>query len=787
VLGPPRLTSAKGPELRNLPVAIERQQRRERWAAAVFAIALGAILFTFGALEPMENRLLEARSRFLDRSPTGQVAIVEIDAKSLAAINSWPWSRRYHAELVKRLGHAGASIIAFDVDFSARSDPAGDEALADALHKIQPVILPIFQQRASDSETDKMMIKSRPAQLFNAAWVGGVNILPGHDGVVRDFPAATMINGQAQPAMAALLADNGSLGDRTFIPDWSIDATRIPRFSFVDVIQGRVPAKLIAGKRIIVGATAIEMGDRYPIPRFGTVPGVVVQALAAESLLQHRTITRSGLLPTLGGLCLIGLVFGAGFRRALPLVGLGVLGTLIVVPVFVQGRVPVSIDTAPMLVTAVGAIVLRTIAEVHHRIRVAAIRDADTGLPNERALAAALEGSSGQEANLIAASIERFDLIRHTAGTSLASETVAVTAARIARAADSTVYRVAPDTLAWISSTSIGADELITGIEEDFVRPVMAGNSPIDVRLLFGIAPLGEDAMALTLIERALGAVNAARTEGQGRWWFRGTTADALRDLSIMGEMRLGLEAGELFVAYQPKLHLKSGNITHAEALIRWRHPVEGLIPPDRFIPLAEETGAVRELTRFMLRRVVADIREATRTKLNIGMSVNVSAADIGEEGFADEVIRVLERSSVDPSRLTLEITESAIIHSRETALKVLHTLRDHGLTLSIDDYGTGQSTLSYVRTLPVKELKIDKTFVTHLRENESDRIMVASTIELAHKLGMTVVAEGVEDWDIVTLLAEMGCDYAQGFCIGRGMSFAELSTMANSAVRKAA
>ena len=150
-------------------------------------------------------------------------------------------------------------------------------------------------------------------------------------------------------------------------------------------------------------------------------------------------------------------------------------------------------------------------------------------------------------------------------------------------------------------------------------------------------------------------------------------------------------------------------------------------------------------------------------------------------------MLRLLSEARIDPSGLTLEITESAIIKSPETALKVLHALRRAGVKLSIDDYGTGQSTLSYLKTLPVSELKIDKSFVTGLCRNENDRIMVRSTIDLAHQLGLIVVAEGVEDWETVQLLTELGCDYAQGFVIGRGVAIDELSTMASTSVRKAA
>jgi diguanylate cyclase len=773
-----------------VPAGLRQRYKRERWSVALGLLLVTLMLLPAGTFEPLENSLSQVRSRLLDRAPTGQVAIVEIDAKSLAALDSWPWSRRYHAQLIDRLGAAGVSMIAFDVDLSARSDAASDRALAQALERVEPVILPVFQQRASDDPNDFSLIKSRPASPFGAAWVGGVNILPGRDGVVRDFPAATMINGRVEPAMAVLLSDNGALGDRTFVPDWSIDARRIPRFSFVDVLNGRVPREALAGKRILVGATAIEIGDRYAIPRFGTVPGVVIQALAAESLIQHRALTRSGTAPTVAGLVIVVLLLArrfSRFGRSFALAAGALLVGLLLVPIAVQWRWPLSIDTAPLLVAAVGAVVLRLIVEARHRLRLAAIADVETGLPNEVALAAALDEERSAELCVTAGGIDRFEAIRSALSASDVADLVTKAAARVEKIIGSAVYRIAPDTLAWVTPDQAGAEQLCGQVANAFAEPIDTARSAIDVAWTFGMAAMSRDTCSAELIERALAAATDARTRGDSRRWFHGVAPDALRDLSMMGELRRGIEQGQLFVAYQPKLHLKTGAITHAEALVRWSHPTEGLVPPDRFMPLAEDTGVVREITRFVLGRTIADCRDESDVSLPIDVSVNVSAADIGRPEFADEVIRMLSEARVDPTRLTFEITESAIIRSKETALQVLHRLRDRGVRLSIDDYGTGQSTLSYLKTLPVDELKIDKMFVTRLCDNESDRILVRSTIDLAHQLGLTVVAEGVEDWETARLLTDLGCDFAQGFAIGRAMSLSDLHALAQTGLRRAA
>ena len=296
--------------------------RGQRLALAALAFVLSALLYATGTFEPVDHRLAEARAQILDRPPTGDIAIVEIDARSLAELRTWPWSRRYHAALVNNLHDRGAALIAFDVDFSSRSEPVGDRAFAQAVRTAEPVILPIFQQRSSDGSSQATIIESRPDPSFGAAWVGGVNIFPDVDGTVREYPAATVIGGEIRPSIATLLAERGGLGDRVFQPDWSINANRIPRLSFVDVMHNRVPRSAIDGKRIIVGATAVELGDRYVVPRYGTIPGVVIQALAAKSILQDRPIARSGPLVAIAGILLVcgalGLAASPGSIAAFP-------------------------------------------------------------------------------------------------------------------------------------------------------------------------------------------------------------------------------------------------------------------------------------------------------------------------------------------------------------------------------------------------------------------------------------------------------------------------------------
>ena len=760
--------------------------RSTRSAAILLAFAATVILLFAGAFEPLEHRLTTVRAQLLDRPPTGEVAIVEIDAKSLAEISTWPWSRRYHAQALRQLHSAGATMVAFDVDFSSLSESAGDREFADVLAKAQPVILPIFQQRASDDPSQELFVRSRPAKLFDSAWVGGVNIYPEVDGVVREYPAATMIGGRIQPSLAVLLAENDDFGDRVFQPDWSIDARRIPRFSFVDVIQGRVPADAIADKRIVIGATAVELGDRYTIPRFRTVPGVVVQALAADSLLQDRALTRSGMLPSLLGVGLIALLLGAvpfaRFNRTFPPAAVAVLALPVIAAIAIQARWPVSVDTAAILFCAAACIGVRVTLEVRRRLRESALVDRESGLPNELALGAALADARGSKVILAAAGFDRWDHIRDAIGTEALVELVLEASARIERATGQPVYRIAPDTLAWVLADSAGEPASAPDIAALMREPIQTREGAVDIHLTIGMdgGEVGHNAQSK--IERALAAIGSARAAGEDCQWYQGMDPFVRRELSLMGELRRGMAQGEVSVAYQPKLDIATGAITHAEALVRWRHPTDGIISPARFVPLAESTGVIRELTAFVLRRAAADAAGLKAKGTPIRIAVNVSAADIGNTSFIDEVLEVIADSAIDAGSLTLEVTESAIISSPTTAIAVLTALRDHGVEIAIDDYGTGQSTLSYLKQLPVDELKIDKSFVTSVCDDENDRIMVRSTINLSHELGLKVVAEGVEDAQTLELLRSLGCDYAQGYLIGKAMPVDQLSRLAANA-----
>lgn len=742
-------------------------ERTLAWLAAITIALSATLLSAAGVFDPLEDRLTAERSGYLARDPSGEIGIVEIDARSLAELKQWPWPRAYHAKVVDALHQSGASMIAFDVDFSSPS-PSGDAEFAAAIRRAGHVILPIFQQRSSGQAGDSGIIVNRPHGAFDDAWVGGVNIFPDADGLVRQYPAATIVDGQLQPSIAALVAEDGAIGNTSFQPDWAIEARRIPRFSFADVLAGRVPASDLKGKKLIIGATAVELGDRYAVPRYGIVPGVVIQALAAESLLQQRAIKPLGVIVAMVGALLIAAMLA--MQSAAPparfaALALAALILAVAGPIAAQEWLAVSVPSIAWMVVVALSSAAYAVQEARRRLRHRSHYDQDSGLPNRTVLEQAL-ATSGDAPLLATAAIERFEAIRDGIGLDNANSVVRGAADRIAAVVGGPVYRLAPDILGWAIAQS-DDEAMVRDVETALRSAIETPAGPVDIALTFGLDSDPTSAAVLR-IERALAAIGTARALGRTFDRYRGTDPQLRRQLSMMSELRQAMTQGRVHLAYQPKLSLATASVGDVEALVRMVDLDGNMVAPDDFIPLAEETGVVRELTGFVLRAALADLNRWAADGWMMRVAVNISAIDLTAPGFVGMIKGLLEEYRVPPGQLALEVTENALIRSPAAAANALMELRRLGVRLSVDDYGSGQSTLAYLKHLPVHEVKIDKSFVTNVATSRSDSIMVHSTIDLAHDLGLEVVAEGIEDEAALDVLRGFGCDYAQGYLVGK-------------------
>jgi len=245
-------------------------------------------------------------------------------------------------------------------------------------------------------------------------------------------------------------------------------------------------------------------------------------------------------------------------------------------------------------------------------------------------------------------------------------------------------------------------------------------------------------------------------------------------NLALITELRRAIEADELVLHYQPKARFASGQFDAVEALVRWHHPVHGLLTPDKFLPLAEPTELIDGLTDWVLTRALTDVRDLHSLR-DVDIAVNVSARNFSRPDFADRVLRILQNVGVSPDRLTIEITETALLADPVRAATALSQLDAFGVQVSLDDFGTGQTSLQYLTSLPIDELKIDMSFVTDMLENASHAAIVRAIIDLGHNLGLRVVAEGIETRDVFRALHDSGCDVAQGYLLSRPMPVGDL------------
>lgn len=253
------------------------------------------------------------------------------------------------------------------------------------------------------------------------------------------------------------------------------------------------------------------------------------------------------------------------------------------------------------------------------------------------------------------------------------------------------------------------------------------------------------------------------------------------RALALLGELRSAIDLDELVLHYQPKVDLRTEKIQGVEALVRWKHPTHGLMYPSEFVGIAEQTGLIRPLTMWVLKEAVRQMARWRAEGWAMGMAVNMSVRNLQDAQFAERIGKIIEASAQSARGLWLEITETAIMADPPRAQELLLSLNAMNILLSIDDFGTGYSSLAYLSQLPVHEIKIDKSFVSGMLKNENDAVIVRSIVDLAHNLGMFVIAEGVEDRGTYDLLKKLGCDAAQGFYISRPLPADELDSWLSS------
>jgi diguanylate cyclase (GGDEF)-like protein len=601
-----------------------------------------------------------------------------------------------------------------------------------------------------------------------AEWLARLGVQPRVDGVDGRLRVS---RGEAQ-ALDRLLGDRSVVG---------------PDVARIDVLDARGAVRYSTDSALVDAAAA---GQTMPRPALRSVLGghenaTVIHSSADTSSPDGRLVKR----------------WGDILRVAVPITshGRAPVGVLVVNSRYAPMAATISHETTQLYLalllglSLVYAILLLNQSSAKLRLQAVSLRrlahdteylahhDGLTGLPNRVLLrdrlhqAIMLHKRNQETFAIFHLDLDRFkevnDTLGHFSGDQLLRE-VAHRLQKTLRESD-TVARLGGDEFAVLlpavdlEGAVVAAEKVLKALQRPFI--IQSLTLQVDVSIGIALYPThGRDFDEL--MQHADSVMYLAKRKRSGYESDRdvdGAESRANR-LGLAAELRVAIDRGELRLHYQPRVSLATGEIVGVEALVRWQHPERGAISPDEFIPLAEQGGLIRTLTLWVIDEALGQCRRWLDLGIDLPVSVNLSTRDLIDQQLPEVIGEALERTAVSAEMLEVEITESVIMADPVRAREVLSRLRETGVHASIDDFGTGYSSLGYLKRLPVDQLKIDRSFVFNMTSDDQDEIIVQSTIDLAHNLGLTVVAEGVETVETLNRLRQLGCDSVQGFVISR-------------------
>ena len=724
---------------------------------------LAALVFgLIGFGELIENAMRIVRNEVRSHPASGQIVLVQVDDKSLRKIDNWPWPRDQQAQVIEEIRRLGAKRLVIDILYTGPSELTGDQAMATALSRWPDVTL-AAQTRIGD--LNGKIDKGFPIPMFaQRAKVGSIAFPFDWQGAVWTLPYAMTVDAVRMPSLSTVIAGRPAAESKHFRVDYSLDIATVPTVSAIDLLDGKVDRSALAGKTVVFGINAMRLGDQWMIPGKGKRGGAYVHILGAETLLEGTPVDLGWVPALLAALLASACALYTGRNR---LIGLAAAG-IAIIPLASESFL-IFIDVTPALFL-LGVVAAR---RAWMRSRARGLVHNLTGLPNLAALAA---DRSGRDLPLIAVRVHNYAEIASTLDAAGERQFIEQIVARLTLGQqDRRIYQGDEGIFAWFAAKGTPFASHLDALHALFRSPVRVGATSIDAVLSFGVE-LGSSRSPTSRLGSALVAADEADSESL-KWKFHDPARleDVPWRLSLLSQLDKAIDNGEVWLAYQPKLDLTTRRTIGAEALARWTHPEKGPISPTEFVSAAEQHDRIEPLTDFVLDKAVEAAARIVQRGIDFDIAVNLSARMLNDRRLPARVAAVLDKHGLEARRLTLELTETAAVAGSGQGVDLLAGLRDLGVKIAIDDYGTGLSTLEYLKKIPASEIKIDQSFVKSMRDNRSDLIMVQSTIALAHSLGRTVVAEGVEDPQSLEQLTMLKCDIAQGFVVGRPMSFEEL------------
>lgn len=747
---------------------LRRRERKSGTKSPVkllaWAIGLGLLFGIIGAGEYPEDRLRVIRNHINERPASGDIVLVAIDEPTLRKIGRWPWPRTRNAELIDAIQTAKPTQQVHDFLLSERSHTSDDRALTKALARAGNVTLGylprIGAQNGEFQDIAPLPEFSRHSKLASIA------MYYNYASEVWQLPHSVDRNGETVPTMASVIASHPAK-EGNFRVNYSFSPESIPTISAVSVFDGTFDRSRLTGKTVVLATASDRVGDQYNVPGWGRTSGVYIHIIGAETLMAGQPVDL-GWLPAFLLACFSALgamrLQGRGRAALLSITFAALLGLPILLE---RSQVFADITPAIFVVLWVAGGLFRS------HIKSRGLTNSVSGLPNLNALRRARQE---RDRPLVVARIINFPQIVSTLSLPNERSLIEQIASRLKVGSEVvTIYQGDEGIFAWTVAPGTAIGHHVEALHALFRSPAKVNGKPFDIAISFGVE-IGSGRSLSNRLGSALVAADEATVEGL-RWKCHDPERfkDAEWRLSLLSQLDDAIDDGQVWVAYQPQLDLRTNSLRGAEALARWTHPEKGPISPIEFITAAEQSDRIEKLTLFVLDRAVAAAAKINRDDGRFDMAVNLSARMLGDKTLPSKVKAVLERHGLDPARLTLELTETATLASGAD-IGPLFGLRDLGVRISIDDYGTGLSTLEYLKKIPAEEIKIDQSFVKSMRDHRSDLVMVQSTIALAHSLGRTVVAEGVESREILDMLVAMKCEVAQGFIIGRPSSLNDLT-----------
>ncbi|VVS99762.1 EAL domain-containing protein [Erythrobacter sp. EC-HK427] len=762
------------------PTQTAKARRSERFTHALWAGAVALVLSFIALFEPLDSVVWATQDRMAAQDASGDIVLVSSDTN--LADPDFPERRSNLAAVIRQLDAAGVEAVYIDQVFERPSDPVSDGELNAALRNFSGDAFLVSKVRTNATGASQI-VRTDPSIGTGVQEVASRHYT-WYAGFVWDATYYVEQDGLRLPNLGMHLAGVEERAGESFFINYGFKRDSIPAYAARDLILTPDLLSAVDGKTVVITGAGADQVEEYSIPGLTNVRGSLIHIYAAETLMAGRHDSIPVLLTLF---VFIALLLGAAWlqsrklRRVLYLAMCLGLPIIFVVTAYAGVRVWLT-DIAVML-ALFGA--LRGRASWKSSF---ALIDAETNLPTfaaletERQIAETLPG-------LIVAKIHRFEQVKRTLPKELHGEYILRIIARLKAATqDATIYRGEGNMIAWAMDEKDPGllQEHLEGLRALFASPLIVGEAQVDVGITFGVDITPSPNVARRLAAAVAAAEHTNETYDPIAIADSTSEEDLIWNISLQARIDAALSSGEIYLAYQPKIMVQTGEIIGVEALVRWKDPVKGHIPPDNFIRQCETAGRMSHLTRFVLEEACKAGNAFAARGLNIQMAVNISATLVHERAIVQMVSDVLTKTGFEPRSLTLEITETYRISNIDRAAEVLDGLHRLGAKISMDDFGVGAASYEALLRLPFDELKIDRMFVARMATEPKAQGIVQNILRLGKDLRIIVVAEGVEDAGTLRLLRDSGCLVAQGYGISRPVEFDRiLEFQSDSAARQ--